>query len=197
MPSSARRSRAVLSALAVSPLLLAAGCARRPTTVIEDPGAKRQLLQVDGTTLRLEPTAAKGIEHDVPLPAERAWTLLPMAYEALGLPLSTVDSRQRLLAASNVRAQGRLGGTWVSRYVECGVSTSGLPNADSYVVLLDVQTQLVPSGDGARAGLSSAVRATARPSSTASNAPINCVSTGTLERRIAQVVREQDAKALR
>ena len=97
------------------------------------------------------------------LPAERAWALLPMAYEALGLPLSTIDTRQHLLAAGNVRAQGRLAGTWVSRYVECGVSSTGLPNADSYVVVLDVRTQMVPSGDGARAGLNTAVRATARP----------------------------------
>jgi hypothetical protein len=151
-------------------------------------------MQVDGAIVPLEPTAAKGIEYDITLPAERVWSLLPLAYDALGLPLTTLDTQRRVIAAGGVRAQGRLRSTPLSRYLECGAAIGGVPLADSYLVMLDVQTQLVPSGDGARAGLNTAVRATARSASTGSNTPVNCTSTGTLERRVAEMVREQNSK---
>jgi hypothetical protein len=136
----------------------------------------------------------QALEYDVDLPAERTWALLPVAYDALGLPLSLVDPQHRVLGAGKVRAQGRLAGTWLSRYVECGTAVTGLPNADSFVVTLDVQTQVTSSGDGARAGLATAVQASGRPANVASNNAVNCVSTGALERRIADVVKVQDLK---
>jgi hypothetical protein len=176
-------------------LLLVGGCASRTTPTTTERGTpRRETLQVEGTLVELQPTAARTVAHDVPLPAERTWTLLPLAYEALGLPLTTLDPQRQLLAAKTVRAQANLRGTRLSRYVDCGIALGGVPNADSFAMLLDVQTQVVPTDNRMHAGLATAVRAVGRPSSTSSNAPVNCVSTGALERRIAEVVREQDAK---
>jgi hypothetical protein len=175
-------------------LLLVAGCAPRTTPITDRGTPRRETVQVEGTLVELQPTAARTVAHDVPLPAERTWALLPLAYQALGLPLTTVDPERQLLAANAVRAQANLRGTRLSRYLNCGTSTTGVPNADSYAVQMDVQTQVVPTSDRTHAGLATAVRAVGRPASTSSNARVNCVSTGALERRLAEVVREQDAK---
>ena len=189
-------SRTASCATSLLALLLVAGCAPRTPTIITDRGTpRRETVQVEGTLVQLEPTAARAVAHDVPLPAERTWALLPLAYEALGLPLAALDPQRQLIAANTVRAQANLRGTRLSRYVDCGTSSTGVPNADSFAMLLDVQTQVVPTSDRAHAGLATAVRAVGRPSSTSSNAPVNCVSTGALERRLAEVVREQNEKA--
>ena len=202
MSTRLRPSVSVARPLASSPcgaallaLVLLAGCASRTTTPTDRATPRRETLQVEGTLVELQPTPAQSMAHDVPLPAERTWALLPLAYQALGLPLTTIDPERQLLAANAVRAQANLRGTRLSRYVNCGTSTTGVPNADSYQVQLDVQTRVVPTSDRMHAGLATAVRAIGRPTSTSSNARVNCVSTGALERRVAEVVREQNEKA--
>ena len=194
MPASHAAPRAAACAASLLALLMVAGCAQRTTPTTGRDTPRRETMQVQGTLVQLEPTAAQTFAHDVPIPAERTWALLPLAYEALGLPLSTIDPQRQLIAANTVRAQANLRGTRLSRYVNCGAGTTGVPNADSYSVLLDVQTQVVPTSDRAHAGLATAVRAVGRPTSTSSDTRVNCVSTGALERRLAEVVREQDEK---
>jgi hypothetical protein len=186
--NAASRAASLLALLVVVPVRWA-----QPATTGRDT-PRRETMQVQGALVQLEPTAAQTFAHDVPLPAERTWALLPLAYEALGLPLSTIDPQRQLIAANTVRAQANLRGTRLSRYVNCGTGTTGVPNADSYSVLLDVQTQVLPTSDRAHAGLATAVRAVGRPTSTSGDTRVNCVSTGALERRLAEVVREQDEK---
>ena len=189
-----RASHAASSAASLLALLVVAGCAQRTGTTTGRDTPRRETVQVQGTLVQLEPTAAQTRAYDVPISAERTWALLPLAYEALGLPLSTIDPQRQLIAANTARAQVNLRGTRLSRYVNCGTGTTGVPNADSYSVALDVQTQVVPASDRAHAGLATTVRAIGRPTSTSSDTRVNCVSTGALERRVAEVVRERDEK---
>lgn len=182
--------------LARAPLVGAvlAGCASAPAaSTIETTAKRREMVAVGDQVVLLEPTVARTIREELAMPPERAWALLPLAYEALGLPLTTLDSERRLIGAGGVRAQGRLGGAWLSRYVDCGTASTGLANADSYAVTLDVVTQVDGRADGARAGLGTALRASGRPASTSTSNPVNCVSRGTLERRLAEIVRERAA----
>lgn len=174
-------------------LLLLAGCASTPAARAIDNGQpRRERVSVGDHIVQLEPTAASARRDELAIPAGRAWELLPLAYEAAGLPLSTLDTEARRIGAGGVRAQGRLGGTWLSRYVDCGTAPTGIPNADSFTITLDVATQV--SGTASAAQLSTIVRATGRPSSTSTSSPVNCPSRGALERRLVELVQEQAAK---
>lgn len=192
MSASIRLTRRLPLAPLVGALL--AGCASAPAaSTIETTAKRREMVAVGEQMVLLEPTVARAMREELAMPAERAWALLPLAYEALGLPLTTLDSERRLIGAGGVRAQGRLGGAWLSRYVDCGTAATGLANADSYAVTLDVVTQVDGSASGANAGVSTAIRASGRPASTSTSNPVNCVSRGTLERRVAEIVRERAA----
>jgi hypothetical protein len=175
-------------------LLLLAACASAPAaSTVNGSRPRREMVSVGDQTVLLEPTTASTRRDELALPAGRVWELLPLAYEAAGLPLSTLDTERRLIGAGGVRAQGRLGGTWLSRYVDCGTAPTGIPNADSFTITLDVATRV--EGTANAAELSTTVRATGRPSATSTSNPVNCVSRGALERRLAELVREQAAKA--
>ncbi len=197
MPATTRLPRLPrIPRLAPIGAVLLVGCATAPAvSTVETPAKRREIVAVGEQVVLLEPTVARTLREDLAIPAERAWALLPLAYEAVGLPLTTLDSERRLIGAGGVRAQGRLGGAWLSRYVDCGTASTGLANADSYAVTLDVVTQVDGSADGANAGLSTAIRASGRPASMSTSNPVNCVSRGTLERRLAEIVREKAAKA--
>ncbi|MGZ8412920.1 MAG: hypothetical protein ACXW61_07930 [Gemmatirosa sp.] len=174
--------------------LLLAGCAAAPAaSTVNGRPTRREMVSVGDQTVLLDPTAASARREALALSVDRVWALLPLAYEAVGLPLSTLDTERRLLGAGGVRAQGRLGGAWLSRYVDCGTAPTGIPNADSWTVTLDVATRV--DGNAAGAGLSTTVRATGRPSATSTSNPVNCVSRGALEKRLAELVREQASKA--
>lgn len=194
MPARPRITRP--SRLAPLAAALLVGCASAPAaSTIETTAKRREMVAVGDQVVLLEPTTARAIREELAMPADRAWAVLPLAYEALGLPLTTLDSERRVIGAGGVRAQGRLGGAWLSRYVDCGTASTGLANADSYAVTLDVVTQVDGSANGANAGLSTALRASGRPASTSTSNPVNCVSRGALERRLAELVREKAAKA--
>jgi hypothetical protein len=174
-------------------LLVVAGCAAAPAaSTVDGTRPRREIVPVGDQTVLIEPTAASTRRDALAIPAGRVYALLPLAYEAAGLPLSTLDSDRRLIGAGGVRAHGRLGGTWLSRYVDCGTAPNGIPNADSWAVTLDVATRV--DSTAAASELSTTVRATGRPTSTSTSNPVNCVSRGALERRIAELVREQAAK---
>jgi hypothetical protein len=186
---------AALAALALLPALGAAGCASRAATAAGGSPVRREFAPVGDQVVLVEPTAALTRHEPVGVSADQAWQALPLAYEALGLTLTLLDGERRRVGAGGMRVQGRLKGAWMSRYVNCGTATNGLPPADSYAITLDVLSQVSGRRDGPEADVSTAVRAVGRPTSVSSSNAINCVSTGALERRIAELTQEQAAKA--
>jgi hypothetical protein len=128
---------------------------------------------------RVEPRTA-----NVLLPLDSAWAALPAAYAALGLTeASVVDQATRQYGIAPTTLPRRLNDTPLSRFVDCG-STRFIPNADSYAVRLQVTTQLVAETPSVTR-VQTLVAGTARTREMSGN-PVQCTSTGELERRISQ-----------
>ena len=70
-----------------------------------------------------------GVTLPVRVSADSAWSLLPGIYASLGLPLDENDSKARRLGTCWKRVRGRLGGSQLSRYLDCG-ELRQMPNAD-------------------------------------------------------------------
>jgi len=122
----------------------------------------------------------------VAAPIARVWRLLPMVYDSVGLRVATLDSARHLIANGDTKLRRQLGGVPLSRFLDCGQTQIGY-NADSYEVVLTVQTQLQSDPSGAT---------TVRTLVTAVSKPVafsqeysNCSSTGKLESRVSDVIR--------
>src|SRR5207248_5011961 len=79
-----------------------------------------------------------------------------------------------------------LGKLRMSQLISCGNDITGEEKANIYEVTLDVGTAIAPAGDG-KTHVLTMVTANARPMSTSGD-PLRCVTTGQLERRIANAL---------
>lgn len=116
----------------------------------------------------------------------KVWRLLPMVYDSVGLHVATLDPARHLIGNGDTKLRRQLGGVPLSRFLDCGQTQIGY-NADSYEVVLTVQTQLQSDSSGAT---------TVRTLVTAMSKPIAfsqdysaCSSTGKLEARVSDVIR--------
>jgi hypothetical protein len=119
-------------------------------------------------------------------PLEAAWSKLPAVYGELSLPVTTYVDQTRQIAAKNAHLRGHLGKIRLSQIITCGTDITGDDKANAYEVSLDVQTALSPAPDG-QTNVQTMVTGQAKPMST-SGEPVRCVSTGSLEKRIANLV---------
>jgi hypothetical protein len=125
---------------------------------------------------------------EINAPPARVWQALPAVYEALRVPVTTVVSNDMLLGNYRVKVRRELGAAPLSRYLGCG-SGSGGQNADTYDVTLTLLTQ-VASGSGQSSRVITTVEANA-VSAAFGGAPVPCTTTGDLEIRIADMIRER------
>jgi hypothetical protein len=104
--------------------ILALSCpGQLPAEVTAFAGSRRYTIDVD--TL--------GVALPVSVGADSAWSLLPAVYASLGLPLDEHDAKARRMGTCWKRVRGRLGGSQLSRYLDCG-ELRQMPNADAYDV---------------------------------------------------------------
>ena len=148
---------------------LLAGCpAQLPAEVTAFAGSRKYTIGVDTI----------GVTTPVSVSADSAWSLLPAVYASLGLPLDERDAQARRLGTCWKRVRGRLGGSQVSRYLDCG-ELRQMPNADAYDV--DILVLTAVRQEGGSAGIATIVLGWA-------NAPGGgrqwCQSRGALEKRI-------------
>lgn len=168
----------------VAVFLTAVGCApstprpntrpRAETVTIDVPNAPSSRV-----TIRDDPsgsTAALAVS-----PAQ-AWTALPAAFTALGIPLATIDSTRRFVRGA-ATAYHQFQRSQVSRFVDCGSSLVG-PNADAYHVQLVIESQI----DSVSAA-GSTIRTHVDATGSGSGATVRCSTTGSLERLINTQVR--------
>ncbi|HEX5436779.1 MAG TPA: hypothetical protein VFW98_06450 [Gemmatimonadaceae bacterium] len=127
-----------------------------------------------------------GMSTTLGVSPDRGWAALSAAYQILAIPVTTIDPSTHILGNHDLHIRGHLGRTRLSRFVDCGESVTGGPNADQYAVTLDVVSQLVPTKHDSTV-VSTEVQASAVPSSGTSNPPVRCASTGRLERSIASL----------
>ena len=123
---------------------------------------------------------------------DKAWSAYPTVFGELGIPPGIVDQKQHVFGNQGVKVRGSLARQRLSRYLECG-TTAGLPNADTYDVLVRVVSQVIPA-DAGLASLRTQVEGSAH-SSGDSGSNVRCVSTGALEARIAHMMSELAAKS--
>jgi hypothetical protein len=113
-----------------------------------------------------------------------AFQLMPLVYDSLQIPKTWLDPKQFLVSSQGFKIRARLGRTPLSRFIDCGKTQIG-PNADSYEVFMTVTSKLIPNGDVST--LNTTVEASARPVSF-NQAYSRCSSTGTLEKRISDLL---------
>jgi hypothetical protein len=110
---------------------------------------------------------------------------LPGVFEELGVPVTLVDRRARMLGTRDSRVR-RIGEARPSRYLDCGSGLAG-QYANIYDVYLTVVTQLLPAAEGGlevRSQLEAAAKDAAH-----SNNPVRCTSKGVLEAEIVEKLR--------
>jgi hypothetical protein len=149
-------------------------------TRVSNTNSSARIVDVD---LHNTETAA---EQDVAVSAARALDALPVAYAKLGIKDAVVSTPGgiRTIGVRNLRLHGSLGGVRLSAYIDCGSGSMYNP-ATSYDVNFSATTHVTPREGGAT--LHTLVTADARDPM--SNAPsLHCSSTGTFERKIAQLV---------
>lgn len=179
----------VTSALTATLGLAAAGCASSGTAPVESATGTTQ------TTVRMDGGAApayqaqlthndRATETDMPVSADRAYAILPLVYEQIGLKINTAVSDTRTIGVNAARMR-RVGKEPLSRFLACGNDITGMSLADTYAVTMTVLSRVTPSGTTG-ALLSTQVLATAQPLST-SGSTITCQSTGALEEQIAKL----------
>jgi hypothetical protein len=121
---------------------------------------------------------------------ERVWAVMPSVYEALNIPVGTLDRTTRVIGNRRIESRsGRIAGERASSYLNCGNTAIGPSIADSYQVNLSVLTQIVPAPGG-----TTQVQTFMDASATrhgVSGGPVRCASTGRLELQIAEAIQQQ------
>lgn len=179
-----------LPPLAAAVGLAVAGCASGGTAPVPTAtGTTQTTMRVDGgasTSYQTQLTHDdRAMETELAVSADRAYAILPLVYEQIGLKINTAVSDSRTIGV-NAASTRRLGKEPLSRFLSCGTNVTGVSLADTYAVTLTVLSRVTPSGTTG-ALLSTQVLATAQPMGT-SGTTVTCQSTGTLEDRIAKTV---------
>jgi hypothetical protein len=182
---------APLAPLASLTMLVAAGCASShgappsedvavtPNTVrIETPGSAA----MEARTVAED----RSVVTTIKTTPEIAWAKLPAVFGELQLPVAGYVDASRLISAKNVRVRGHLGKLRMSQIITCGSDMTGDDKANSYEVSLDVTSAVKPA-EGGQAAITTMVTANARPMAVSGD-PVRCVTTGALEKRIANAV---------
>lgn len=136
--------------------------------------------------------AVAGSKVEVPASAEKVWNALPEVYAGLGISLNTVLSDSKTLGLQSGRLSRRLGKMPLSRYIDCGIDATSLPNADSYAVTLTALSR-VNAATPTSSTVVTQVMASARPAST-SGSTLACATTGRLEEAINRAALDAAAK---
>jgi hypothetical protein len=128
------------------------------------------------------------VSSAVDAPVESVWRVLPGVYKTLDVPLSVLDTVAMQVGNRSFKPR-RIGGSRLSKYLDCGRGITATQNADAYEVTMSLLTR-VKRADGGGTLLAIEIGGNAKPRAVSGN-PVRCVSKGTLETLMADLVREQ------
>ena len=193
MPQSALRPAARL-ATAMIALLITACKTGSPALADMGSGGPPPQLEIGSATSASSGSVIYRVNNDnvgiagyVRVAPEEAWKTLLETYNDLKLPITALDASKRKVSSSEARAPRTIGGKPLHDYLDCGSGISG-PRADSYDVAYTLVSVVMPAtGDSTAIRSSLAGKASTRGGT--SSPPVDCTSTGRLERRLAQLVR--------
>ncbi len=114
------------------------------------------------------------------------WSALQSAYASLEIPLSMRDNAKKSLGNTAFRTRRRVGSVPMIRAVDCG-GESGMPNAETYDITLEITSLVTPTPDG-RSRLQTLVQGSARRPSGGNVTEVRCTSLGGLENKISEMV---------
>jgi hypothetical protein len=121
-------------------------------------------------------------------PVDKVWEALAPVYQSLGIEVSTLDTPRRTIGNPSLKVRRRLGTVTLTKYIDCG-STQGTQSAETYEIVLNIHTQLQsqsPNSTIVRTTFQSA----GRPVSLSTEYR-TCASTGALEAKIAELLRNR------
>lgn len=196
-PTSLRAPHSAVAFALLAAAACASGGASNAAPVPSATGMTQTTVRVDGGTTqgRYQAQLTRddyATSADLAAPADRAFAVLPLVYEEVGLKVNTAESASRTLGVTGARVR-RVGKEPMSRFLSCGQDVTGTALADSYAVTLTVMSRVTPSGDTGSV-LSTQVIGTAQPMGV-SGTVVNCQSTGLLEDRLAKLVQLRSAGA--
>ena len=155
------------------------------STRIAMTGASGMQGTAGNTDLKLTSTPSVGVAR-FDAPVDRVWREMGAIYEALGIETNTLDPTRHLIGNAQMKARRRLGTVPLTRYIDCG-STQGTPSAESYEILLNIQSYVTAEGtNGSK--VTTTFQSMGRPVSM-SGEYRTCTSTGALEKRIEELLR--------
>jgi hypothetical protein len=117
---------------------------------------------------------------------DATWSALQSVYISLEIPLTFREDAQKRLGNQAHKARRRIGSVPMIRAVDCG-GESGMPNAETYDVTLEISSLVTPTPDG-KARLQTLVQGSARRPSSGGTGDVRCTSLGGLEKKIAEMV---------
>jgi len=184
-------------ALSATVLLIGgSGCATKSAGTSGDFGGSR----VQTAVLQNTQGAATGINMVsttevssslINAPVEKAWTALQEAYTTLGIPVTELNQQARTIGNNAYRVRRRIGDVPTMRALDCG-GDSGMPNAETYQLLLTVKSRIIPNDAGGSV-VQTTLEGTGKNATTAASSDVRCSSMGTLEKRIADLVKAKVA----
>lgn len=143
---------------------------------------------VDGVSAMNLINSAAASETAVSGSVDVTWSALQSVYASLEIPLAMRDEAAKKLGNSGFRTRRKVGPVPMHRALDCG-GESGMPNAETYDINLDISSLVLPGTDG-NARLQTLIQATGqRPTGNNLN-PVRCSSTGALEKRIGEMVQK-------
>lgn len=148
----------------------------------------------EGNTYTVSQIVERSIASDpIEVAPDVAWRALPEVYRELGVPVTLVDARNRMLGTTENRLS-RIGAQRPSRYLDCGSGLAG-QYANVYHVFVTLVTQLEPA-EGGGTTVHTQLEAAARDPGHSNN-PIRCTTRGVLEKEIAEALRARVAGSAR
>jgi hypothetical protein len=197
--SVARRARwrGLPVALGVAPLLLGAtGCASQSGSRSADfggGGVQTAVIQnMQGGATGINMVATTDVNSVlINAPVDKAWGALQEAYTTLGIPVTELNQQSRLIGNNAYRVRRRIGDVPTMRALDCG-GDSGMPNAETYQLLLTVKSRVIPNDAGGSV-VQTTLEGTGKNPTTAASSDVRCSSMGALEKRIADLVKAKVA----
>ncbi len=189
-----RRLPVVLSAAAL--LAVVTGCASKSASKSGDFGTS----SVQTAVIQNAQGAATGINMVsttevnsvlINAPVDKAWAALQEAYATLTIPVTELNQQTRVIGNNAYRVRRRIGDVPTMRALDCG-GDSGMPNAETYQLLLSVKSRII-ANDAGGSVVQTTLEGTGKNATTAASSDVRCSSMGALEKKIADLIKAKVA----
>lgn len=135
----------------------------------------------------------RGTEFVLTVDREVAFAALEHVFDDLNLPVTVRNPATGTIGNPDAVLTRRVLGAGVSRFLSCGVGPFGDPIADVYRVVGSVMATVDAADDRSRLSVRVSARASNRG---VGGAPVDCASTGELEKRVHALLQRRLAESM-